>query len=340
MKKIILFFFLLFIFNFISTQDVKAQSTVTFCSTADAGWGTDDCVTLCPDLNITSLANGNVGFCHGKTTKYQMTIQRIDLGTSEGFNGYKCTIFEGTIITDSATASAGKTISNKPLKYKHCNETTYDRVYMYADRKILVAGNTIYPGSSPAKVARTTSACKTDNISTVSNLTWLDVRDETNSTTQLTNWNDPNLCLGRYTTSMNTHVIKTEKGTFSTTDYSSSSNETNEWDDFKSLYLTSLETANSDGFYLDAGSTIIGAKLNNANQIIYFFGKDSSNTIIKGLDKPFDKKKQLKFEINYIALERGKDFGLRFWFLNAGGVAKLMGVSPGENGLYLTISQF
>jgi len=334
-KKIILFFFVLFIFNFISAQDAKAQSTVTFCSTAD--WGTDGCVSSCPDLNITGLTNGNVGFCHGKTTKYQMTIQRIDLGTSEGFNGYKCTIFEGTIITDSATATAGKTISNKPLEYKHCKETTYDRVYMYADRKILVAGNTTYPSSSPAKVARTTSACKTDSISTVSNLTWLDVRQTANPTI---NWTDSSLCLGRYTTSMNTHVIKTEKATFSTTDYSSSSNETNEWDDFKSLYLTSLETANSDGFHLDAGSTIIGAKLNNANQIIYFFGKDSSNTIIKGLDKPFDKKKQLKFEINYIALERGKDFGLRFWFLNAGGVAKLMGVSPGENGLYLTISQF
>jgi len=334
MKKLIIFFFLLFIFNFISTQDVKAQSTVTFCSTAE--WGTDDCVSLCSDLNITSLAS-DVGFCHGKTTKYQMTIQRIDLGTSEGFNGYKCTIFEGTIITDSATASAGKTISNKPLKYKHCKETTYDRVYMYADRKVLIAGNTIYPGSSPPKIARTTSACKTDSISKLSNLTWLDVIQTANPTI---NWTDSSLCLGRYTTSMNTHVIKTEKATFSTTDYSSSSNETNEWDDFKSLYLTSLETANSDGFYLDAGSTIIGAKLNNANQIIYFFGKDSSNTIIKGLDKPFDKKKQLKFEINYIALERGKDFGLRFWFLNAGGVDKLMGVSPGENGLYLTISQF
>jgi hypothetical protein len=273
-KKIILFFFVLFIFNFISAQDVKAQSTVTFCSTAD--WGTDGCVSSCPDLNITGLTNGNVGFCHGKTTKYQMTIQRIDLGTSEGFNGYKCTIFEGTIITDSATATAGKTISNKPLKYKHCKETTYDRVYMYADRKILVAGNTTYPSSSPAKVARTTSACKTDSISTVSNLTWLDVRQTANPTI---NWTDSSLCLGRYTTSMNTHVIKTEKATFSTTDYSSLSNETNEWDDFKSLYLTSLETANSDGFYLDAGSTIIGAKLNNANQIIYFFGKDSSNTI-------------------------------------------------------------
>jgi len=155
-KRIILFFFVLFIFNFISAQDVKAQSTVTFCSTAD--WSTDGCVSSCSDLNITGLTNGNVGFCHGKTTKYQMTIQRIDLGTSEGFNGYKCTIFEGTIITDSATATAGKTISNKPLKYKHCKETTYDRVYMYADRKILVAGNTIYPSSSPAKVARTTSA--------------------------------------------------------------------------------------------------------------------------------------------------------------------------------------
>jgi hypothetical protein len=333
-KKLIIFFFVIFIFNFISSQDAKAQSTVTFCSTAE--WGTDDCVSLCSDLNITSLAS-DVGFCHGKTTKYQMTIQRIDLGTSEGFNGYKCTIFEGTIITDSATASAGKTISNKPLKYKHCKETTYDRVYMYADRKVLIAGNTIYPGSSPPKIARTTSACKTDSTSTVSNLNWLDLKQTANPTT---NWNDPNLCLGRYTTGMNTHVIKTEKATFSTTDYSSLSNETNEWDDFKSLYLTSLETANSDGFYLDAGSTILGAKLNNANQIIYFLGKDSSNTIIKGLDKPFDKKKQLKFEINYIALERGKDFGLRFWFLNAGGVAKLMGVSPGENGLYLTISQF
>jgi hypothetical protein len=307
-KKLIIFFFVIFIFNFISSQDAKAQSTVTFCSTAE--WGTDDCVSLCSDLNITSLAS-DVGFCHGKTTKYQMTIQRIDLGTSEGFNGYKCTIFEGTIITDSATASAGKTISNKPLKYKHCKETTYDRVYMYADRKVLIAGNTIYPGSSPPKIARTTSACKTDSTSTVSNLNWLDLKQTANPTT---NWNDPNLCLGRYTTGMNTHVIKTEKATFSTTDYSSLSNETNEWDDFKSLYLTSLETANSDGFYLDAGSTIVGAKLNNANQIIYFFGKDSSNTIIKGLDKPFDKKKKLKFEINYIALERGKDFGLRFWF--------------------------
>jgi hypothetical protein len=330
MIRFIIFFIFFFTFSDFS-QKVNAQSTLTFCGSGAASWSNDNCVSLCSENTVAGLAVNNVGFCVGKATKYELTIRKVEIGTSAGINGYKCELFAGELITDFGSTTVNQIVKRRPIQKKCKEKIVYDRVYLYADRKLKIAGNTVYPGST-TKIARTTSACPTDSITTVTDLSWLD------STLNTATWGDATLCAGKKT-GMNTFVIKSNKTSLSTDDYVALSNQENEFDDFKQFFSVSGGTANSDGFYMDSGSTIIGAKLNpnNSNQIIYFIGADAQNTFIKGLNKTL--KNPISFEINYFSANRDKDFGLRFWFTNLAGVLNFMGVSPYDNGMYLTFTE-
>lgn len=331
MIRLIIFFSLFFSFPEFD-QKVNAQSTLTFCGPGAASWSNDDCVSLCSENTVAGLGVNNVGFCVGKATKYELTIRKVEIGTSAGINGYRCNLYEGELITDFATTTVNEIVQRKPIKEKCKEDIVYDRVYLYADRKLKIAGNTVYPGST-TKIARTNSACPTDSITTVTDLSWLDSSNLTTAT-----WENALLCAGRKT-GMNTFVIKSKKDTLSTIDYAALSDQENEIDDFKQYFLVSGGTANSDGFYMDNDSTIFGAKLNpsNSNQIIYFIGADNQNIFVRGLNKTL--KNPISFEINYYSANRDKDFGLRFWFLNLAGVLNFVGVNPYDNGMYLTFTE-
>jgi hypothetical protein len=331
MIRFFTFFAFFFIFSDFS-EKVNAQSTLSFCGSGAASWSNDGCVSLCSENTVAGLAVNNAGFCVGKATKYELTIRKVEIGTSTGINGYRCTLFVGELITDFGTTTVNEIVKRRPVKEKCREKVVYDRVYLYADRKIKIAGYTVYPGST-TKIARTTSACTTDSVTTVTDLSWLDDSSLTTAT-----WGNATLCAGKKT-GMNTFVIKSKKDSLSTDDYAALSNFENEFDDFKQFFSVSGGTANSDGFYMDSGSTIIGAKLNpsNSNQIIYFIGADAQNIFIKGLNKTL--KNPISFEINYFSANRDKDFGLRFWFVNLAGVLNFMGVSPYDNGMYLTFTE-
>jgi hypothetical protein len=324
-------FFAFFLIFFDFSEKVNAQSTLSFCGPGAASWSNDSCVSLCSENTVAGLAVNNAGFCVGKATKYELTIRKVEIGTSAGINGYRCTLFVGELITDFGSTTVNEIVKRRPVTEKCREKVIYDRVYLYTDRKIKIAGNTVYPGSA-TKVARTTSACPTDSVTTVTDLSWLD------STLTTATWGNAALCAGKKT-GMNTFVIKSKKDSLSTDDYVALSNQENEFDDFKQFFSVSGGTTNSDGFYMDSGSTIFGAKLNpkDPDQIIYFIKADAQNTFIKGLNKTL--KNPISFEINYFSANRDKDFGLRFWFVNLAGVLNFMGVSPYDNGMYFTFTE-
>jgi hypothetical protein len=330
MIRFFVFFAFFLIFSDFS-EKVNAQSTLSFCGPGAASWSNDSCVSLCSENTVAGLAVNNAGFCVGKATKYELTIRKVEIGTNAGINGHKCTLFAGKLITDFGSTTVNEIVRSRPVTEKCKDNVIYDRVYLYTDRKIKIAGNTVYPGSA-TKVARTTSACPTDSETTVTDLSWLD------STLTTATWGNAALCAGKKT-GMNTFVIKSKKDSLSTDDYVALSNQENEFDDFKQFFSVSGGTTNSDGFYMDSGSTIIGAKLNpkDPDQIIYFIKADAQNTFIKGLNKTL--KNPISFEINYFSANRDKDFGLRFWFVNLAGVLNFMGVSPYDNGMYLTFTE-
>jgi hypothetical protein len=330
MIRFFVFFAFFLIFSDFS-EKVNAQSTLSFCGPGAASWSNDSCVSLCSENTVAGLAVNNAGFCVGKATKYELTIRKVEIGTNAGINGHKCTLFAGKLITDFGSTTVNEIVRSRPVTEKCKDNVIYDRVYLYTDRKIKIAGNTVYPGSA-TKVARTTSACPTDSETTVTDLSWLD------STLTTATWGNAALCAGKKT-GMNTFVIKSKKDSLSTDDYVALSNQENEFDDFKQFFSVSGGTTNSDGFYMDSGSTIFGAKLNpkDPDQIIYFIKADAQNTFIKGLNKTL--KNPISFEINYFSANRDKDFGLRFWFVNLAGVLNFMGVSPYDNGMYFTFTE-
>lgn len=367
MKKILFFIlsFTIFLILIILSKEVNAQTKQTFCDSSNKNWnGANDCLSSCDDLLVTgtytggSLSNSSVGYCVGKATTYQITIKKIELGTASGYNATgnnaRCEIFEGTIVTQLGGKTTNQTLANKPLKFNRCKEVVYDRVYLTIDRKFIFAGNTNYPDNS-GKIARTTSACQTDNLSaTVTDLSWLDV-------SSTSNWTDSSLCYGRQSNTWNTSVIKTIKATLSTTDYSSASNINNEYDDFKNMYLNSLNpivvgsnntyTSSSTPRMVPSDSTFYaeccsanfnGVKLdpnNSSNEIIVSI--NGSDLITgTGIGKTFSKKKKQSLEFNYYALSSTKDFGVTFFFRRNGTNAELLGAKPDSNGLFITYNQY
>jgi hypothetical protein len=363
-KKTSLFIlpFLIFCIFFILQKEANSQTRQTFCDSSNKNWfGANNCLSSCDDLLVTdtytggSLSNGSVGLCVGKATKFQINIKKIELGTSSGYNATgnnaRCEIFEGTIITELGGKKSNQTLANKPLKFNKCKEVVYDRIYLTIDRKFIFAGNTNYPDNS-GKIARTTAACATDNLSvTVTDLSWLD-------STSTSNWVNSTLCYGRQSNTWNSSIIKTIKSTLSTTDYSSASNIDNEYDDFKNMYLNSLDpiggtyTSSSvpnmvpsdTTFYAECcgGGIYNGVKLdptNSSNEIIVLI--NGSDTITgSGIGKRFSKKKKQSLEFSYYALSSTKDFGIKFFFRRNGTSAELLGARPDDNGLYITYNQF
>jgi len=104
-------FFLLLVFNFwyiFFIADSNSQSSMTICGSTNKGWystdnntyGSNICTTKCSDLKVDgtgyargTLSNGDFGLCAGSATSSELTIYRIDLGTSNGFSGTdKCTV--------------------------------------------------------------------------------------------------------------------------------------------------------------------------------------------------------------------------------------------------------
>lgn len=367
-KNLIFLCFTFIFYCIFFITEAKTQSAMKICDSTNKGWqstdnntyGADICTTKCSDLKVDgtgyprgSLSSGGYGMCAGSATSSPIEIYKIVLGTTTGgFNGTdKCTIFDGKIVTDFAKVGKGQTLGRGEIKTDSCNKQTYDRVYFYINRIQSISGNTFYPDNS-GKIARTTAACATDNLSaTVTDLSWLDV-------TATSNWVNSSLCYGRQSNTWNSSVIKTINDALSITDYSSASNIDNEYDDFKNMYLNSLDpiggayTSSSvpnmvpsdTTFYAECcgGGIYNGVKLdptNSSNEILVLI--NGSDTITgSGIGKRFSKKKKQSLEFNYFALSSTKDFGVKFVFRRNGTSAELLGAQPDDNGLYVTYNQF
>ena len=380
MIKINLYFILvLLIFNSFNFTSVSyAQSRLKFCDSTNRGWNNDEdtCITPCDDLKVDQgypngqgvsgnlrsstnpsgleLAPSKVGYCQGTATKFLMKIYRIDLGTSAGFNGKdKCTIFNrpsNPIISDIGNATPGQTLKTAKPNFEKCtNGATFDRVYLYYDRKIIFAGHTNYPDSS-GKIARTnTSQCTTDSLNKdVTNITVADSNswlDEVSSS----NWGSSSKCYGQPSSTtgvQDTYLKANQSSPLVTTNYSSSSDVDVEYDDWKNSYnhvqVNGIGFIDGDFYAEDGGtSTTAGFKLNpeNTNQIILLMINGGID--LTGFPLKFEKKKTQKLELNYYGSKRGNvGYGLKFAFRRNGTVAEFLGVRPNDNGLFITISQF
>ena len=354
-------FYLLLIF--INFNVIGAPTSLeNFCTSSNKGWNVDSCITSCSSITVdgsytNSLNNGAVGFCYGQATVYKEWIYKLTLGVSNDTTE-KCTIFDGTLVIDSGTANPGQDITSGELDFSACRDgITYDVLYLTSNQFKEYAGETSYPDSS-GRTAKTTSYCNIDSDTNMDNdnLSWLDVM-----LGGFGGYSDATLCHVRETTSWNTAFIKAAVSP-TTTDYSSTSASTTQWDEWKSIFLNSLSASggayddattaqtDSEGYYKeydsDTGSfsTSVGnVYSNNANsgKIITKLTTSSAILDIFG-GQPFDKNVEHSVEISIYAKNRNSgdsnEYGLRFYFERNGSTAFFLGTNPANNGLYITIS--
>lgn len=358
MKNIFFFLILFFTFNLLNAAPTSLEP---FCSSSQLGWSKDSCISPCSELTIdgsygsNSLGNGSVGFCYGQATVYKFTLKKIQLGvyanTSE-----KCTIYEGNLIVDSGTASPGTTISGGVPDFSSCKDgVIYDTIYLTTSRITDYAANTNYPDSS-GSVARTTSYCSsaTLNNSSPGSLPWLDVMSGGN-------YNDASKCHVRESVTWNTHYQKAASSP-TTTDFSSSTNVTKEWDEWKSIYLNSISDAisgdfsdpsqaqtDSEGYFKEYDTDTSGF----SGSVAAYVADYQSDTIVQKLTTdsgavdifggyPFDSASQHEIEISIFAQDRNqseKEYGALFYFLRNGATAEFIGTNPSNSGIYLSIIQ-
>ena len=348
-------FFLCVVFIFYCIffiTDAKTQSTMKICDSTNKGWlstnsndyGTDTCTTKCSDLKVDgtgyprgSLSIGGYGLCAGSATSSPIEIYKIVLGTATGgFNGTdKCTIFDGKIVTDFAKVGNGQTVGRGEIKTDSCNKVTYDRVYFYINRIQSMSGNTFYPDNS-GKIARTTSACANNGVTTVTDLSWLDVATAGGA------WNNPTLCYGRPTITWNDYYIKADKTSFLTTDLTSSSDVITTFDDFKTFYMIQ-GGQDSDGFYRESGAdgNYFGVKIDPTDSNTNIYVIKNGSDLISGLPITLDNsKKKLSVKISYYSAKRNETdtIGISFLFKRNGTSAQLVGYTAGENGMFFKFS--
>ena len=351
-------FYLLLIFFPLSIIGAPT-SLEPFCTSENKGWNLDSCITSCSSITVdgsynNSLSNGEVGFCYGQATVYKERIFKLTLGVSVDTTE-KCTIFDGTLVVDSGTANPGQEISSGELDFSLCRDgTIYDVLYITSNQMKEYAGETSYPDSS-GSTAKTTSYCATDSDTSMgADLAWVDVMGGGL-------YSDASLCHIRQSITWNTTSIKAAS-TPTTTDYSSSSAATTQWDEWKSIFLNSLSDSggayddassaqtDSEGYYKEYDSDTGG--FSSSVGSVYSNNASSGKIITKlttssgALDifsgKPFDKNLEHSAEISFYAKNRNSgdsnEYGLRFYFLRDGSTAKFVGTNPSNSGLYITIS--
>ena len=361
MRKIYLIFVLIF-FTLISSGLYAAPTSLEpFCSSGELGWSKDSCISGCSELTVdgdygsNSLNDGNVGFCYGQATVYKFTLKKIQLGVYSN-TSEKCTIFEGNVIIDAGTASPGTIISGGVPDFASCKDgVIYDTIYLTTSRIIDYAANTYYPDSS-GSVARTSSYCATAtlNDATAGNLSWLDVMSAGN-------YSDSSKCHVRESVTWNTHYQKAAINP-TTVDFSSTSNVTKQWDEWKSIYLNSFSDTvsgdfsdpssaqvDSEGYYKEydtdsggfSGSVASFVPDYQGDTIIQKLTTDSGIVDIFG-GYAFDSASPHEIQISIFAKNRNqsdKEYGALFYFLRDGSTAEFIGTNPSNSGIYLSIIQ-
>jgi hypothetical protein len=352
---IVIFFFSIFSISNISIKEANAQSRLAFCN----AYGDEDCKFSCGDFTsltswLSAIPNsGDTGNCVGRATKFQIIIRKLELGTSAGYNATgdnaRCEVFSGTLTSDIGSASPNQVLSNKPLK--KCKDVIYDRIYVTWDRKMVFAANATFPTNDSGGnfVARTTSACASDSLSlsVVANFNWLDTSKNNNGT-------QPTACYVRTSTSESDIFVKTKLNSLGiASDYSGmTSNVDNDYDDFKSAFVDSLNNKNSVStpnfltkdptFYEPSGlGGFEGEKLDtDTTREIMVLINGSDIITGSGFGVRYDKKKQHEIKISYIAGNQTKGYGARFLFVNDSGVPKIIGSRNDDNGMYIIFNQY
>lgn len=343
---VIIFYCIFFI------TDVNAQSSMTICDSTNKGWrstnnstyGENVCTTKCSDLKVNgtgypreNLSDTDFGLCAGSATSSELTIYRIDLGTSNGFSGTdKCTVFEGNITTDFAKLNKGQTGGRGAFKTDACQKgKSYDRVYFYINRIQSFAGQTVFPDNS-GTIARTQSTCSSNGVTTVTDTSWLD-------TITAGKWTNNTLCYGRPSNTWNSPYVKASTTDLVSNSTNTSSNATITYDDFKLFYLQT-GTTDSDGFYRESGTdgNYFGTKVDPTDINKNIYAIKSGANFISGLPIVFEnsQKKKLNLSISYYSPKRddGTTVGVTFLFRRNGANAELAGYLPGDNGMYFTFS--
>ncbi len=343
-----------------------AQETLNFCPASATGWNKDDCIASCSQLRVDgtgyvadasgeggNLANNSVGFCFGSATSLQYKIHKISIGTASGIT---CNIFTGYLILDLGRSSPGLTLRQSALNYSDCPAGVYDRVFVTTDRITKYVAETSFPDGS-GKLAKTTSAFADDSLSgNVTDLSWLENMSGSPASYSSSGANSSK-GYSRPGSSWNTAFKKV--GSSPNTSGITESAATNDFDEWRTMYLNSLRrnngnfdlnsTPNTDGdFYCETGDSgqdkNVCIKLDsNPSQVTWRFKNSSGDQIVGGLPLSLDKNKKIpQVRFSYHSANRGvasQEYGARFYFRRNGSNAVFLGTNVSENGLSITINQ-
>ena len=350
MKKI-LFIILLFVLtiNFpIVQKEAKAQSILSWCPTAT--WShSDDCLVSCSDLKITDAgSDGVMASCTGRASKFQITIRKIELGTSDGWNGYKCTVVSDSVTVDLISKAAGQTFSGLNTDFKKCKSVVYDRLYLTLDRNFVIAGNTSYPDPS-GHIARTTTFCPTDSLTETSDSLLSDLKYQD----ELTLFPSTTKCYSRPSDTWNNLYKTAKSGGTSLINYASATDQSIQFDNYKDFYIVSLNgppyTNTSTSRYVPTDTTFraefdsnfFGEKIDpsDSTKEILVFIKGSVTLSGNAVGQTLQKNKSQTITLSLFSASVTKGYGIDFLFKGNGGYAELAGYRPGDPGVYFEYNQ-
>jgi hypothetical protein len=380
MKKILFFILLiLVVMNFpIIEKNANAEpSNLTFCTGTELGWNyqPNNCLATCGDMNVgttytnlggqvRTLSVNGVSSCVGQATKFQVTFRKLELGTSDGWGGYRCTVLDDAVTVDLVSKSKGGTFADLKTDFKKCKPFVYDRLYLTMDRKFLLAGNTKYPDDSGAVVRTTaTSSCLTDSLSETSDTLMTNLTYQDESTT-----NAGTACYVRPSNTWNSVFKKSDSIILpNTTSYTT--DKTIEFDDYKSYYLVGLEPIPVGGFNTYTSSSVSryvakdltfraefgdegllnGQKIDPTNptrQILVFI-QNSDTLSGNAVGKRLEKNKTQTITLSLFSNQQQKEYGIDFLFKRLANTgtpattsnASFIGVKPGDPGVYFIYNQ-
>lgn len=301
----------------------------TFCSspTMTPG-GANSCISTCAAMAERAVVNAGLavnqyGFCEGVATARFINIYKIELGRLAINDNNRCTIWEGDMRINIGGSPTGSAVtSSKPINVKSCAKgLDYDAYFLTIGRYEYITGEAVFPDGSGKKV-QTTS-------------TYAGVDAKTNQDFLDSGFTDPSKFYTR-PPGWTTGAFKKIGTVPSSADLASANPVEITWDEIKSSYGWATDSTSRPGFrcFPQASDDCVGEIPGSPDRYVTIMPNASP---IKLNDD--DETIQLAW-IRFASKRGGTDsVGIRFVWVNDGGVLKYAAVTPSSDQGYFELRQ-
>lgn len=307
----------------VGISSIVKAAPPNFCSSP--AMNSSGCISTCAAMaaqqnGTNPLPIGQYGWCEGVATSKWARLLKIELGKTAIGDSTRCTVWQGDMVVNVG-GSIPKTLKSSGFasNLSGCVKgVAYDAWFITVSSSEYVTGYAVFPDGS-GKVARTTSTyAAKDNLNPVDPITaWRD-----------SGFSDPNKF---YTlpSGLSGWAVKKLGITASESDLNSSSSIEMEWDESRTSRTWGTDTTTRPGFRCSPGDSndCAGDVPGYSDRYVSIIPIDSPVTLQND-------DQSLQFSWVRYRSDRGNNesVGIRFLWVNDGGVLKYVGISTTSDG--------